>query len=141
MWRLDRVRPNGRGCADAAAHYLKRMFSLHSGLSRRPPHADGQSAPCTVSVEVQGAQGCSAIGPATALKVMVLPDGWTWHADGSCTRPGNHRLHVATASSADIARVVTAAWTYQVRSLVAHCQGLANAGVAAHLQAGRVFCA
>ena len=72
---------------------------------------------------------CSAIGPATSLKVMLRRNGWTLHATGVCTGPGNVRISLMTASARDISQAVNVAWAYSVREAAAHRNGLAGAGI------------
>ena len=74
-------------------------------------------------------QVSAAIGPATALKVLLCRAGWELSLSGVLKGPGNVQVSVKYASQRDVALAVEKAWCYQVRQAVSHRNGLAGVGI------------
>ena len=72
---------------------------------------------------------CTAIGPATSLKVMLARNAWTIKPDGTVKGPCHVCLHLPTASSRDVAAAVNEAWTHTVRAAVVHRNGMSQVGI------------
>ena len=108
---------------------LRRALHLHSDLASSVLEMAGQAA----------GTPCSAIGPATALKVLLDRNHWTLTANGRLTGPGNVRLHLTTASSQEVANAVNTAWAFHVREAVRHRNGLQQVGVPCPLSTARML--
>ena len=63
-------------------------------------------------------------GPATALRAVLHCNCWCLHANARLTGPGNVALCLRYCSSRDIRAALAQAWSYQVRKLVCHRNGL-----------------
>ena len=97
---------------------------------RRASFVDRTMADSILSMAVTATgQPHTVVGPATALKALLVRNGWTLHPSSLLTGPGNVRLHLFTSSSRDIARAVQISWLYHVRATLMHRKGLGSVGV------------
>ena len=63
-------------------------------------------------------------GPATALRVLFDRNGWTLHANGKFSGPGNVAFNVKYTAHKDVARAITRAWCITVQAACQHRYGL-----------------
>ena len=68
-------------------------------------------------------------GPATALSALLQRNHWTLHPQAFLSGPGNFRLNLQACSGKDIRDAVAFAWSYHVRKLVGHRNGLGRIDV------------
>ena len=68
-------------------------------------------------------------GPASALKAMLVRNGWDLHSNGELRGPGNVRLSLYHSTNADTKAALATAWAHHVRAAVSHRNGLHNVDV------------
>ena len=108
------------------------VFLLVSAMRalRRAWFVDRAMAEDILAAAVQASgHPSTVIGPATALKALLVRNGWCLHSTALATGPGNVKVHLFTSSSHDIARAVQIGWLYHVRGTLRHRNGLQDVGV------------